>query len=177
MMENIELNSFLTDFGNAIAEYRLIGYETRALNREDFNNDAVDAGELGAGHTVTAIYEITPVGSPAVMVDELRYGTEEAARINTGEYAFLKLRYKNPGEDSSNLITTPITPEANAGLSGEAQFAAAVAGFGQILRGDNLMHGWTIEDARALAQTNKGEDRFGYRGELVTLMRLAESLD
>ena len=63
-MKNIELNSFLTDFGNAIAECRLIGYETRALNREDFNNDAVDAGELGAGHTVTAIYEITPVGRP-----------------------------------------------------------------------------------------------------------------
>ena len=160
-----------------IAEYRLIGYETRALNREDFNNDAVDAGEIGAGHTVTAIYEITPVGSPAVMVDELRYGTDEVGTVNTGEYAFLKLRYKNPGEDVSNLITTPITPDADAGLGGEAQFAAAVAGFGQILRGDNLMHGWTFEDARALAQTSKGEDRFGYRGELVTLMRLAESLN
>ena len=160
-----------------IAEYRLIGYETRALNREDFNNDAVDAGEIGAGHTVTAIYEITPVGSPAVMVDELRYRADEVGTVNTGEYAFLKLRYKNPGEDVSNLITTPITPDANAGLGGEVQFAAAVAGFGQILRGDNLMHGWTIEDARALAQTSKGEDRFGYRGELVTLMRLAESLN
>lgn len=160
-----------------IAEYRLIGYETRALNREDFNNDAVDAGEIGAGHTVTAIYEITPVGSPAVMVDELRYGTDEVGSVNTGEYAFLKLRYKNPGEDVSNLITTPITPDANAGLGGETHFAAAVAGFGQILRGDNLMHGWTIEDALALAETSKGEDRFGYRRELVTLMRLAESLN
>ena len=160
-----------------IAEYRLIGYETRALNREDFNNDAVDAGEIGSGHTVTAIYEITPVGSPAVMVDELRYGTEEPASLNTGEYAFLKLRYKNPGEDVSNLITTPISSDADSGLGGEARFAAAVAGFGQILRGDNLMHGWTIDDARALAETNKGADRFGYRSELVTLMRLAESLN
>jgi Ca-activated chloride channel family protein len=159
-----------------IAEYRLIGYETRALNREDFNNDAVDAGEIGAGHTVTAIYEITPVGSPAVMVDDLRYGTDEVGSLNTGEYAFLKLRYKNPGEDVSNLITTPITPDADAELGGEAEFAAAVAGFGQILRGDNLMHGWEVSDARALAQASKGEDRFGYRSELITLMRLAESL-
>jgi len=159
-----------------IAEYRLIGYETRALSREDFNNDAVDAGEIGAGHTVTAIYEITPVGSPAVMVDDLRYATDEVGSLNTGEYAFLKLRYKNPGEDISNLITTPIAPDANAGLGGEAEFAAAVAGFGQILRGDNLMHGWEISDARTLAQASKGEDRFGYRSELITLMRLAESL-
>ena len=160
-----------------IAEYRLIGYETRALSREDFNNDDVDAGEIGAGHTVTAIYEITPVGSPAVMVDDLRYGTDEVGSLNTGEYAFLKLRYKNPGEDFSNLITTPIMPDADAGLGGEAQFAAAVAGFGQILRGDNLMHGWEVSDARGLAQASKGEDRFGYRSELITLMRLAESLN
>lgn len=159
-----------------IAEYRLIGYETRALNREDFNNDAVDAGEIGAGHTVTAIYEITPVGSPAVMVDELRYSTDEVGSLNTGEYAFLKLRYKNPGEDESILITTPVMPDADAGLGGEAEFAAAVAGFGQILRGDNLMHGWDINDARALAAASKGEDRFGYRAELITLMRLADSL-
>ena len=160
-----------------IAEYRLIGYETRALNREDFNNDAVDAGEIGAGHTVTAIYEITPIGSPAVMVDDLRYGTKEAGSLNTGEYAFLKLRYKNPGEDISNLITTPIMPDADAGLGDEVGFAAAVAGFGQILRGDNLMHDWEVSDARTLAQASKGEDRFGYRAELITLMRLAESLE
>ncbi len=160
-----------------IAEYRLIGYETRALNREDFNNDAVDAGEIGAGHTVTAIYEITPVGSPAVMVDDLRYGTEEVGSLNTGEYAFLKLRYKTPGEDISKLISTPILPDADAGLGGEAEFAAAVAGFGQILRGDTLMNGWEVSDAQALAQASKGEDRFGYRSELITLMRLAESLN
>lgn len=159
-----------------IAEYRLIGYETRALNREDFNNDAVDAGEIGAGHTVTAIYEITPVGSPAVMVDDLRYATDEVGSLNSGEYAFLKLRYKNPGESTSTLITTPILPDANAGLDSEVAFAAAVAGFGQILRGDDLMHGWTIAEALTLAQDNKGEDNFGYRAELLTLMRLAQSL-
>lgn len=159
-----------------IAEYRLIGYETRALNREDFNNDAVDAGEIGAGHSVTAIYEITPVGSPAVMVDALRYSTEEAGSLNTGEYAFLKLRYKNPGENTSILITTPVTPDANAHLGEEVQFAAAVAAFGQILRGDTLMNGWSINDALALAEASKGADKFGYRAELLTLMRLAGSL-
>jgi len=159
-----------------IAEYRLIGYETRALNREDFNNDTVDAGEIGAGHSVTAIYEITPVGSPAVRVDALRYGTDEPDSLNTGEYAFLKLRYKNPGEDTSILITTPVTADSNANLGSEPQFAAAVAGFGQILRGDTLMNGWTINDARKLAEASKGVDAFGYRAELVTLMRLADSL-
>ncbi|MGE4610140.1 MAG: YfbK domain-containing protein [Paracoccaceae bacterium] len=124
-----------------IAEYRLIGYETRALNREDFNNNAVDAGEIGAGHTVTAIYEITPVGSPAMLVDDLRYATDEVDSLNAGEYAFLKLRYKNPGAETSMLISTPILPTSDAGLSREVEFAAAVAGFGQILRGDTLMHG------------------------------------
>lgn len=159
-----------------IAEYRLIGYETRALKREDFNNDAVDAGEIGAGHAVTAIYEITPVGSPAVRVDELRYGTDEPDSLNRGEYAFLKLRYKNPGEDASTLITTPVTAQSDAHIGTEAQFAAAVAAFGQILRGDTLMNGYTIQQARELAEANKGPDPFGYRTELLTLMRLAESL-
>lgn len=161
-----------------VAEYRLIGYETRALNREDFNNDAVDAGEIGAGHSVTAIYEITPVGSPAVSVDDLRYTETETtpASDSNGEYAFLKLRYKNPGEDVSNLITTPVFADADAGLQSEANFAAAVAGFAQLLRDDTRIRGWDIDDARALAAENKGEDPYGYRAELLTLMRLANSL-
>jgi len=159
-----------------IAEYRLIGYETRALNREDFNNDKVDAGDIGAGHTVTAIYEITPVGSPAVRVDDLRYGTDEPGSVNTGEYAFVKLRYKLPGEDISHLISTPVTPDSDAGIGQEARFAAAVAAFGQILRGDTMMNGYTIAQARALAEANKGQDVYGYRAGLITLMRLAEAL-
>ncbi len=161
-----------------IAEYRLIGYETRALNREDFNNDAVDAGEIGAGHSVTAIYEITPVGSPAVSVDDLRYTQTDAqpASSENGEYAFLKLRYKNPGEDRSILLTTPVFADSDAGLQSEANFAAAVAGFAQLLRDDDRIRGWDIADAQALAQQNMGADPFGYRAELITLMRLADSL-
>ena len=94
-----------------VAEYRLIGYETRALRREDFNNDRVDAGEIGAGHSVTAIYEITPVGSPAVLSEPLRYADRlEPVEGADGELAFLRLRYKEPGEAESRLIEMPITP-------------------------------------------------------------------
>jgi len=156
-----------------IAEYRLIGYETRALNREDFNNDAVDAGDLGAGHTVTALYEITPVGSPARMTDPLRYGAAQAAD-ERDELGFLKLRYKEPGADVSQLIETPILRDSSA--TTEAQFAASIAGFGQILRGDSYLGSWSMGDAIALATENKGADSFGYRAEAIQLMRLAESL-
>lgn len=156
-----------------VAEYRLIGFETRALNREDFNNDAVDAGELGAGHSVTALYEITPVGSPAQMTDPLRYQAETVAETSD-ELGFLRLRYKEPGESESKLIETPIF-EGQAGNS-EAQFAAAIAGFGQLLRGGDHLNGWTFADAAALAKANKGEDPFGYRAEAVQLMQLANAL-
>ncbi len=157
-----------------VAEYRLIGYETRALNREDFNNDAVDAGELGAGLTVTAIYEITPVGSPAQMSDPLRYGEAQASEASSAEIGFLRLRYKEPGQDVSQLIETPITEATVAGT--EAQFAAAIAGFGQLLRGSPYLGDWGWDDAIALAGANRGEDAFGYRNEAVQLMRLAQSL-
>ncbi len=155
-----------------IAEYRLIGYETRALNREDFNNDKVDAGELGAGHSVIAIYEVTPTGSPAQLSDPLRYATEESTP-SSDEWGFLKLRYKAPGDDVSQLLTTPITA-ADAGS--EAQFAAAIAGFGQLLRDDSYLGDWTYADAIALANSARGSDPFGYRTEAVQLMRLASSL-
>jgi Ca-activated chloride channel homolog len=161
-----------------VAEYRLIGYETRALNREDFNNDRVDAGELGAGHTVTAIYEITPVGSPAVRTEPLRYGTEaEAAPVSTetsDEIGFLRLRWKEPGSTVSQLMETPITGATIAGTG--AQFAAAIAGFGQLLRDSDYLGDWGWDDAIALATANRGEDAFGYRTEAVQLMRLAQSL-
>ncbi|HYI39902.1 MAG TPA: VWA domain-containing protein, partial [Allosphingosinicella sp.] len=125
----------------AVSEYRLIGYETRTLNREDFNNDRVDAGEIGSGHSVTAIYEITPKGSPATMIDDLRYGqaaTHNGGVQNAGEYAFVKIRYKAPDGDLSKLITTPIT-DANAvdsfdQASVDQRFSIAVAAFGQKLR-------------------------------------------
>jgi len=156
-----------------IAEYRLIGYETRALAREDFNNDKVDAGELGAGHSVTAIYEVTPVGSPAQLSDPLRYAPATVADASN-ELGFLKLRYKNPGEAESNLLTTPITLTADA--SSDAEFAVAIAGFGQLLRDPRYLGDWSFADAITLANAHRGEDLFGYRTEAVQLMRLAASL-
>ncbi|WP_299929229.1 VWA domain-containing protein [uncultured Pelagimonas sp.] len=156
-----------------VAEYRLIGYETRALNREDFNNDKVDAGEIGAGHQVTAIYEITPVGSDARLTDPLRYGTAPEP-ANSNELGFLRLRYKAPGEDKSQLIEAPIL--ADTPPLPDANFALAIAGFGQILRGSDLIGDWSFGEAIALAQGAKGADPYGYRQEAITLMRLGESL-
>ncbi len=162
-----------------IAEYRLLGYETRALAREDFNNDAVDAGEIGAGHTVTAIYEITPVGSPAVSVDPLRYAAEENEPLPVtephGEIGYLKLRYKRPGEEVSTLIETPVFMDRADIAASETQFAAAVAGFGELLRGSKQVHGFDFDDVAALAAASRGEDPFGYRAEFQRLVQLAKT--
>jgi Ca-activated chloride channel family protein len=168
-----------------ISEYRLIGYETRALDREDFNNDKVDAGEIGAGHTVTALYEVTPTGSPAETIDELRYAEAEitpTTASETGdELAFVKIRYKRPNDDTSTLITRPIGPNDEAQsldtASAETQFAAAVSAFGQILRGSSRIGAYTYDDVIDLAVASKGNDEFGYRAEFINLVRLAKSLD
>ncbi|WP_193176724.1 vWA domain-containing protein [Oricola nitratireducens] len=168
-----------------VAEYRLIGYETRALNREDFNNDRVDAGDIGSGHSVTAIYEITPVGSPAVSVDPLRYGeAEKPAATNaagTDEYAFLKLRYKLPDGARSTLVTTPVGPAQEkasvAGLGDDTRFSIAVAAFGQKLRHEDAVANYSWNAIRDLAAKARGEDSYGYRGEFLRLVGLAESLD
>ena len=164
---------------NRVAEYRLIGYETRMLRREDFNNDQVDAGEIGAGHAVTAIYEITPVGG-RTFTDPLRYQRETAAVSTAGELAFLRIRYKLPGEDESRLIERPITERdfvANIEAAPEyARFATAVAGYGQLLRGDPYLdrgYGW--DDVIALAQGARGRDEFGWRAEFVQLARAAQT--
>ncbi|OCP38553.1 hypothetical protein BC360_00275 [Ensifer sp. LC163] len=168
----------------AIAEYRLIGYETRALKREDFNNDKVDAGDIGSGHSVTAIYEVTPKGSPAVLNDDLRYKTADksvaSAAVNAGELAFLKIRYKKPDGDRSELITTPVT-EANAVPSlaeapNDVRFSVAVAAFGQKLSGVTALSDYSYDAVIDLAAASKGADPFGYRGEFVNLVRLAKGL-
>ena len=159
-----------------VAEYRLIGYETRALAREDFNNDKVDAGEIGSGHTVTALYEITPVGSLAQKSDKLRYQSNADTK-NSAELGFLKLRYKSPGESESQLIETPII-DGRAENSGDAKFAAAIAGFGQLLRGDTKYLGsWFYPDAIALAHSATGADQYGYRAEAVQLMKKVSTID
>lgn len=158
----------------AVKDYRLIGYETRALNREDFNNDKVDAGEIGAGHRVTAIYEVTPVGGPA-RIDDLRYqpATTEG---DAAELGFLRLRYKSPGASESQLIETPIANET-ASPDVETRFAVAMAGFGELLRGSQHLGAWDWDNAIQLANGAKGEDRFGYRAEAVELMRLADAIE
>jgi Ca-activated chloride channel family protein len=158
-----------------VAEYRLIGYETRALAREDFNNDTVDAGEIGAGLQVTAIYEVTAPGSDALLSDPLRYGTATATQPTETELGFLRLRWKAPGAEESTLIETPITGAEPA--TDEARFAAAIAGFGQLLQGSKYLGDWGWDQAVDLALSARGEDAFGYRIEAVNLMRLAATLD
>lgn len=167
-----------------VSEYRLIGYETRALKREDFNNDKVDAGDIGAGHTVTALYEITPVGAKSQNVDPLRYTQAEEPKVapvvnaNPNEYGFMKIRYKLPESDTSTLISTPITLADEVDVvSEDARFAAAVAAFGQLLRGDEYMGDYSYEEIIALALSGRGDDEFGYRAEFINLVRLAESID
>lgn len=162
-----------------VSEYRLLGYETRALKQEDFNNDKVDAGDIGAGHRVTAIYEITPTGSTSGLLEPSRYQPEKPASgdAKASEYGFLKIRYKLPSEDTSRLITTPIAiqgTEVPATLARENAFATAVAGFAELLRGGQYTGSWGYLDAIKLASANKGEDPYGYRSELVQLIRKAE---
>ena len=168
-----------------VSEYRLIGYETRALNREDFNNDRVDAGEIGSGHSVTAIYEITPKGSPATVIDDLRYGqakTDNPSGVaNADEYAFVKIRYKAPDADVSKLITTPVTSAnevANFDAAGTDQrFSVAVAAFGQKLRGTDQVAGINYDRIAEIATAARGTDPFGYRAEFLSLLRLASALE
>lgn len=161
----------------AVAEYRLIGYETRALRREDFNNDRIDAGEIGAGHSVTAIYEVTAPASPALRHDPLRYGTAQPAGEagEAGELGFLRLRYKAPGAAASALIETPILPGSGT-TTDDIRFATAIAGFGQLLTGATYLGDWGWDQAIALALDARGDDPFGYRIEAVNLMRMAQSL-
>ena len=165
-----------------VAEYRLIGYETRILNREDFNNDKVDAGEIGAGSSVTAIYEITPVGSKATLIDPSRYQKTPtpAAQGGSNELAFLKLRYKMPGASTSKLVDRPITTADQVSDIRQApastRFATAVAAYGSMLRGDPYMDkAFTWDRVIDLANGAKGEDAFGYRAEFVSLARLAKT--
>jgi len=167
----------------AVSEYRLIGYETRALNREDFNNDRVDAGEIGSGHSVTAIYEITPKGSPAEVIDPLRYGeasTQNGGVANADEYAFVKIRYKLPAEDVSKLIETPVTKAnevASFGAAGADQrFSIAVAAFGQKLRGTSQTADFGFDRIMEIATAARGTDPYGYRAEFLSLVRLASAL-
>ncbi len=166
-----------------VSEYRLIGYETRALNREDFNNDRVDAGEIGSGHSVTAIYELTPKGTTQ-QVDDLRYGeatTSNGGVSNAEEYAFVKIRYKLPDADTSRLITTPVTganevPSFDA-AGADQRFSVAVAAFGQKLRNEDATAKFGYDRIQEIANAARGADPFGYRAEFLSLVRLAAAMN
>ncbi|KLE35989.1 hypothetical protein AAW00_00300 [Aurantiacibacter luteus] len=160
-----------------VSQYRLIGYENRALREEDFDNDAVDAGDIGAGHQVTALYEVVPAGGRGWM-RERRYEArpDAPAPTRTDEMAFVQLRYKLPGEDRSRLIERPIaarTMERAGPARGDLAFASAVAAYGQLLRGDTLMNGFTYRDAVELAGAQDGY----WRSEFLQLASLAQAMD
>lgn len=162
-----------------VLEYRLIGYENRMLAREDFNNDRVDAGEIGAGHSVTALYEAVPVGAKG-RIDPLRYGSVRAAdAAKRGELAHLRLRYKLPDADASTLLEYPIrsgdVPKL-ASASPDLRFAVSVAAFGQLLRGGKYTGSFGYSDVAELAQAGLARDRHGYRREFIALVELARSL-
>lgn len=161
-----------------VAEYRLIGYENRVLANEDFANDKVDAGDIGAGHEVTALYEITPVGSGADRLPALRYGGKAlAAGTATDEIAHLRLRYKLPGQDTSRLIEAPIARSTLTSHPSEAfRFATAVAAYADLLRGGQRIDGWAWTDVARTARGATGRDPYGLRAEFIGMIDQAHRL-
>jgi Ca-activated chloride channel homolog len=157
-----------------VAEYRLIGYEKRMLAREDFNNDAVDAGEIGAGANVTALYEITLKGAKGASVDPLRYGANAPA-TKGNELAFLRLRYKAPEGGASQLIEQPLSASVTP-ASERLRFAAAVAAFADNLRGGKYTSGFGYAKVAELARGAQGKDAGGYRAGLARLADLASGM-
>jgi Ca-activated chloride channel homolog len=177
-----------------VASYRLIGYEKRMLRKEDFNNDKVDAGEIGAGHTVTALYEVVPLGSSVNSaasvppVDPLKYSRPKksksasakptADKSTSGELLTVKLRYKKPDGDKSELIEQPVIDSnaAFASTSPDFKFAAAVAEFGMLLRDSEHKGNGTFGSVLEWAQEGKGTDSNGYRAGFIELVRKARAL-
>ncbi|MET4074161.1 von Willebrand factor type A domain-containing protein [Hymenobacter sp. UYCo722] len=166
-----------------VANYRLLGYENRLLAAEDFNNDRKDAGELGAGHTVTALYEIVPVGSAQPLVDGLKYQPTKATAATMQQFLAndvltVKLRYKEPQSNTSKLLAQPLVGTATSieQASPDFRFAAAVAQFGMLLRQSEQRGTATWTATEKLADGARGPDADGYRAELVRLVRLAQGL-
>jgi Ca-activated chloride channel homolog len=160
-----------------VQAYRLIGYENRKLKDEDFNNDKKDAGDLGSGHTVTALYEVIPVGvqSDFYSIDKLKYQPDRSylPSANSHEWLTVKLRYKNPGEAKSNLLVHNLdgAPLRLDQSSADFRWAASVAGFGLLLTDSQYIIDWDYKDVAALAEKSRGEDREGYRSEFINLVR------
>ncbi|OMH39256.1 von Willebrand factor type A domain-containing protein [Motiliproteus sp. MSK22-1] len=180
-----------------VSEYRLLGYETRHLQHHEFNDDRKDSGEIGAGHEVTALYEVTLKGSGAELIPELRYGQNEDQNNKSDdiesisnqeelELAFLKLRYKKPigsnrFQSTSTLITKPIYVKdvlpSYTQASEHYRWAAAVAGAAQKSRGIGYIGPWGYDDSISLAKTAIGNDNMGYRAEFIRLLGMAQSLE
>ena len=174
---------FQIEFNPArVKSYRLVGYENRLLNDEDFNDDTKDAGEMGAGHTVTALYEIVPAGSETdyVSIDPLKYQSDrrEVSPERNGELMTVKLRYKAPGGGKSTLYELPVQGEMKrwGATSDNFRFAASVAQFGMILRESEYVKEGTLDEVIARARKSRGEDPEGYRGEFINLVSAATSL-
>jgi Ca-activated chloride channel family protein len=170
---------FQIEFNPAkVQSYRLIGYENRLLNDEDFNDDTKDAGEMGSGHNVTALYELVPAGSDekGPSVDPLKYQTSVIKDNNENnfskEYLTIKLRYKKPDGTTSMLLEKPVKGYINdmEDASDNLKFAAAVSEFGMILRNSEFRGNATLEGASKLARSSRGEDEDGYRSELIRLI-------
>jgi len=167
-----------------VSEYRLIGYENRHLEREDFNNDKVDAGEIGAGHSVMALYEIN-MDVNASSVDPLRYADKNRnntkVKEHSDELAFVKLRYKPIEKDKSKLLTYPVHKadviNALQATSENYRFASAVAAFAQKLRGGKYLEDYTYQDIQELGQQSRGQDQQGLRSNFVQLVGLTQALD
>ena len=163
----------------AVGAYKLIGYENRILQHRDFNDDKKDAGEIGAGHTVTALYEIIPPGAPieSGSVDPLKYQerTQPSGAAKSGELMTVKLRYKEPDGDVSKLISRAVQDRTGA-LTSNSGFAAAVAEFGMLLRKSEFKGRATWASAQELARKHRGEDPDGYRAEFIRLIELAAAL-
>ena len=162
-----------------VSEYRLIGYENRVLAREDFANDRVDAGDIGAGHEVTALYEIALAGSGGEQLPALRYGAAAATpdASGAGEFAHLRLRYKRPGQTQSRLIETPVTRSAMRSQPGESmRWAATVAAFADALRGGGRLGDWDWDAIAASARQARGDDPWKLRAEFVELVGEAAAL-
>ncbi len=167
-----------------VGQYRLIGYENRILAKEDFNDDTKDAGEIGAGHSVTALYELVPAGTEAdasqPKVDDLKYQrkSQPSEAADSDELMTLKLRYKQPDGDTSTLVEFPIENKSVDfdKASDDTRFAAAVAGFGMQLRRSPYAGSWTLSDVEKVAKSAKGEDDYQLRNEFVDLVRKASQL-
>jgi Ca-activated chloride channel family protein len=160
-----------------VQAYRLIGYENRKLNNEDFNNDRKDAGDLGSGHTVTALYELIPVGvkSSFYSIDDLKYQPARSAPAsgNTRDWLTVKLRYKRPGETKSRLLEEVVSgePVLSSRTSDDFRWSASVAAFGMLLTDSQYLEDFDHTKIVSLAQASRGKDTEGYRVEFINLVK------